>query len=1023
MGLPDPHGSRAVLVGCADYANLDPLPAITNNLDRLSALLVEPDLWGLPPQNCVVLSDPESPDVVLEAVHEAARDATDTLLVYFSGHGLLDPRTSDLYLALRRSDEQRLYKSVRYDDVRREVIDTASCPGKVVILDCCYSGQALVGGMGGSTDMADQARIEGTYLLTASAETKRALAPIGEEFTAFTGELLNAFSHGVPDGSDLIDLDTLYWHVRRGLEAKGRPVPQQRARNDGRSLTLVRNRHGRGAAGVGGLPRASGVTDSMLRQPPPQLARTLTELLATDPGTGLALIEAVAASRDGQEIASLVERLRRDENHELAERVIAAAARRGPAEVAGLVQALVDVGRTPDVSVLLSSVARAPSGAIAALAKLLEQPAHLSTLLDAAVAVHAGPDGIVQLARAMTSVGLPSVHQDVIVRAASATSGVAEFVALTVALAGAHLVDDAERVVATTVARLSDDQVILAADQLRAAERPQLALGLFVHASAARPVGSVAAFVRGLQEVGRPLDAYRLIREAGLTRGAVSLADLMIAMAGDPGMQHRIVEAALVDDARWPESLANRRVADVNLERLQPLFAALAGLAREQPAAAVFALIRAGAWSHAAVLINEIARVNPGQAAAVVSAVNREHPGDWRTEMLSPTLSTPEAMSEIVGRLELQLERPLDLARDLWNQGRLDDAHNLLRALASHGPVESRAAAGVTLGVFLRDERQDNAAAAAALDAAIDLDNTGVGPLAHLHRAIINDVEGRAEAARSDYGTALRSADRALAAVAALHLGWMHADHGDPDSARHAFEAGLIDADAQTRDWLHLALGSVASPDPRDGTARAHWEQAINSDNKLAAGYAAALLSERARLAGRPAEETEFTQALLDNIDAAELWPPVLDRTQAATPEARIWLMYQWIIWLQENPGASVRFSDPYRPTTFLLITSDEGLTVETTPPGRGRRAEQVTNLLAEIGFEPLDQLDPPESGSPWLRWSPGELDEEALAITCESVFTDIFEAKQRFSLSTTWEGLSPLERLPRPPVPDLLPG
>ena len=209
MSLPDPASSRAVLVGSYAYRELPSLPAIANNLEQLKALFTSPDLWGLPERHCRVLSNPASPGQVLDAIHEAAVVAADTLLVYYAGHGLLDPHTDDLYLALPDSSRSRLYTAVRFEDVRKEMVNIATAPAKVVLLDCCYSGSAMLGGMSGSMEIADQARIEGTYLMTASAENVRAQAPIGEELTAFTGELVKALGQGLPDGPDLLNVETL----------------------------------------------------------------------------------------------------------------------------------------------------------------------------------------------------------------------------------------------------------------------------------------------------------------------------------------------------------------------------------------------------------------------------------------------------------------------------------------------------------------------------------------------------------------------------------------------------------------------------------------------------------------------------------------------------------------------------------------------------------------------------------------------------------------------------------------------
>ncbi|MGW2329163.1 caspase, EACC1-associated type [Streptomyces sp. NPDC001700] len=241
--LPDPTRSEAVLVGAYDYRTLPGLPAVARNLEGLRGVLTDPAVWGVPPERCTVLAQPGSAQQVLDTVKEAAARATDTLFVYYGGHGLIDPHTDELYLALPDSVHDREYTALRYEYLRRAVLDPAAGARRtVVVLDCCYSGRALIGRMSASDEIADRAAVEGTCLLTASAETRAALSPPGETYTAFTGELITALGGGIPGAPDLIDMNTLYRHLHRTLAAKSRPLPQQRNRNTGGLIALARNR-------------------------------------------------------------------------------------------------------------------------------------------------------------------------------------------------------------------------------------------------------------------------------------------------------------------------------------------------------------------------------------------------------------------------------------------------------------------------------------------------------------------------------------------------------------------------------------------------------------------------------------------------------------------------------------------------------------------------------------------------------------------------------------------------------------
>ncbi len=246
MALPDLTRSRAVLIGTSRFTDpaLDDLPAVRNNLDDLAACLRDPALWGLSPDRCTVVADPESPGDLIDPVRDAADATEDTLLVYYAGHGLIDDRTNELLLSLVGSVPGRSHTAARYEYVRRGVNDTRA-RRRIVILDCCFSGRAN-GGMADQTAaVADEASAEGVYLLASAPANRQALSPPGERHTAFTGALLTLLGGGLPDVGPELTLDVIYRHVYHVLRSRSRPEPQCRAGNTSGDLALVRNRRWR----------------------------------------------------------------------------------------------------------------------------------------------------------------------------------------------------------------------------------------------------------------------------------------------------------------------------------------------------------------------------------------------------------------------------------------------------------------------------------------------------------------------------------------------------------------------------------------------------------------------------------------------------------------------------------------------------------------------------------------------------------------------------------------------------------
>ena len=150
MTAPDPAGSRAILIGvhsAADSLGMGALPAVERNLAAMRRLFTDGTVWALPDEHCFSIPEPAYPHEVLEEVERAAGEATDTLLLYYAGHGLLVGDAQELHLALR---------NVRWEDdclsyakLRARLRQAGSRARRtVVILDCCYSGQALNGEMG-----------------------------------------------------------------------------------------------------------------------------------------------------------------------------------------------------------------------------------------------------------------------------------------------------------------------------------------------------------------------------------------------------------------------------------------------------------------------------------------------------------------------------------------------------------------------------------------------------------------------------------------------------------------------------------------------------------------------------------------------------------------------------------------------------------------------------------------------------------------------------------------------------------
>ncbi|MGN2638614.1 caspase, EACC1-associated type [Nocardia takedensis] len=228
----DRSGSRAVLIGVSRYVHpdLSDIPAAAANLhDLQQALTISPNsIFDV--EHCTVFQDPSD---IGDAVHRGARDAENVLLVYFSGHGLLDS-AGRLHLATRCSDpENARWTAVAFTKVREEILDSRAST-RVLILDCCFSGRAFEA-MGDSDQViAGQTDIDGTYTIVSSGANETSLAPNGHRNTAFTSALLTTAS------ADLT-LDEVFAQTEKLLRSRGHPEPRRRTTDSAGNLRLFGN--------------------------------------------------------------------------------------------------------------------------------------------------------------------------------------------------------------------------------------------------------------------------------------------------------------------------------------------------------------------------------------------------------------------------------------------------------------------------------------------------------------------------------------------------------------------------------------------------------------------------------------------------------------------------------------------------------------------------------------------------------------------------------------------------------------
>ena len=245
-------GTRVLLVGTGTHdektSGLKPIHSVEHTLVDLRRAFIE--RCGVPEEAVIPLYDPPTPAVVVAQLRKLLDEADNALWVHFVGHGLeLNEPAGDgvqakLYLATLSTtwDEyQGLASSVRYDQISM-MLRNARASTRVIVLDCCFSGRAI--GMAGDEPAARierLTRVDQVHVLTATAGSEQALAPVDQPHTAFTGAFIRFLRTGAPAAGRELTMADAHRFLRDDLEQHSMSPRWMAAVNDTEPLVLAAN--------------------------------------------------------------------------------------------------------------------------------------------------------------------------------------------------------------------------------------------------------------------------------------------------------------------------------------------------------------------------------------------------------------------------------------------------------------------------------------------------------------------------------------------------------------------------------------------------------------------------------------------------------------------------------------------------------------------------------------------------------------------------------------------------------------
>ncbi|MCW9682742.1 SUMF1/EgtB/PvdO family nonheme iron enzyme [Dolichospermum planctonicum UHCC 0167] len=223
----------ALLIGVSEYqSGFSPLPTTVKDVEAIQEVLVNPEIGEFAAENVTVLKNPQKPDME-EAIHDLYdnRQRDDLLLLYFSGHGLIND-DCNFYFSTSSTKKKGAnflpYSAVAASYVH-ECMRKSNSKRKVVILDSCFSGafpQGMTAKGGGAINIKQHLGGQGTAILTASTSVDYAYEEEGSEFGIYTRYLVDGIKTGAADkdGDGSISIDELHEYVSSKVQEVARSM-------------------------------------------------------------------------------------------------------------------------------------------------------------------------------------------------------------------------------------------------------------------------------------------------------------------------------------------------------------------------------------------------------------------------------------------------------------------------------------------------------------------------------------------------------------------------------------------------------------------------------------------------------------------------------------------------------------------------------------------------------------------------------------------------------------------------------
>lgn len=237
-----------LIIGVSQYKEenrLNDIPNIESNVLKMKEMFLDKRLFGIKESNLIFSYNEDLVTINRKIVDAAckAKNNDFTLLVYYTGHGVISSENFKLYLATSNTTKKYLESDAISLAWLSETVKRSVAGRKIIILDACYSGR-LHNTMGSSDNVnALISSYNGIHFVSSTSEYEPSLynTKNSNEPTYFTAGLLERIHKGLNNHRNYLTLKEIVDDIRTEFASHGKPLPAQSFKYDIDKMPFVVN--------------------------------------------------------------------------------------------------------------------------------------------------------------------------------------------------------------------------------------------------------------------------------------------------------------------------------------------------------------------------------------------------------------------------------------------------------------------------------------------------------------------------------------------------------------------------------------------------------------------------------------------------------------------------------------------------------------------------------------------------------------------------------------------------------------